>query len=83
VVKYAHLPKLLVLHLKRFHFSPSALRWEKITDKVEFPLVLNMNRYIDSGRGPGDVASELLAGAGSRTADMISFFDTIDKAALP
>ena len=47
-LKFLHLPKLLSLHLKRFipDYTSYNMATKKINDPVEFPMVLDMNKYI-------------------------------------
>jgi ubiquitin C-terminal hydrolase len=45
-LKFKHLPKILVLQLKRFDLDISTLQRVKLNDKVTFPEILNMNPYV-------------------------------------
>jgi uncharacterized UBP type Zn finger protein len=45
--KFKKLPKILVIQLMRFVFDFTTMRRRKLYDYCAFPLVLNMNLYID------------------------------------
>ena len=44
------LPPVLTLQLKRFDLNYETMQRVKLNDYVEFPIVLNMNPYIDSNK---------------------------------
>lgn len=48
--KLKELPKILTLQLKRFDFDWNLDRRIKINDLMTFPMVLDMNPYLDSGK---------------------------------
>lgn len=41
------LPRILTLQLNRFTMDMTTWQRKKLNDKVSFPLVLNMNHFID------------------------------------
>lgn len=45
-LKFSHFPYILTLHLKRFDFDYNAMTRIKLTDRVEFPHILNINGYL-------------------------------------
>ncbi|KAJ1523753.1 hypothetical protein ONE63_001586 [Megalurothrips usitatus] len=45
-LKFSHFPYILTLHLKRFDFDYNAMTRIKLTDRVEFPQVLNINGFL-------------------------------------
>lgn len=45
----SRLPKLLVLHLKRFELDFQTFTTKKVNDKCTFPFVLDMRPYTKSG----------------------------------
>ncbi|XP_033328483.1 ubiquitin specific protease 47 [Megalopta genalis] len=47
-LKFIKFPYLLTLHLKRFDFDFNTFRRVKLNDKVTFPNILNLNRFISS-----------------------------------
>eukprot|EP01062_Namystynia_karyoxenos_P062759 TRINITY_DN55634_c0_g1_i1.p1 TRINITY_DN55634_c0_g1~~TRINITY_DN55634_c0_g1_i1.p1 ORF type:complete len:1363 (+),score=410.57 TRINITY_DN55634_c0_g1_i1:107-4090(+) len=56
---FRKLPPVLMLHLKRFEFDMSTNRQTKVNQRQEFPLQLDVSRYLSSQSEP-DAASYLL-----------------------
>lgn len=55
-LKFTKFPYLLTMQLKRFDFDYSTMHRIKLNDRMSFPNVLNLNKFID----PTDMASHLL-----------------------
>lgn len=55
-LKFGRLPQLMSVQLKRFvfDFSGDAIVHKKINDKVTFPLILDMNKYVSMGKATGE-----------------------------
>lgn len=49
--KFKKLPKILVIQLMRFVFDFTTMNRKKLYDQCTFPLVLNMNLYVDGQEG--------------------------------
>ena len=56
-MKFKNLPYILVLQLKRFDLDYETFQRIKLNDEVTFPLILNMNPYVD-GCGVTEVDEE-------------------------
>jgi ubiquitin C-terminal hydrolase len=48
-LKFSKLPYILALQLKRFDLDCGTMQRKKINDKVTFPFVLNMSRFMNEG----------------------------------
>lgn len=46
IVEFEQLPPVLHLHLERYAFDPRVMATVKINDRLEFPLRINLNRYL-------------------------------------
>jgi hypothetical protein len=46
-VKFISFPPVLHLHLKRFEFDPYKETMTKINDRFEYPLILDLNQFLD------------------------------------
>jgi len=46
-LKFSSFPYILTLQLKRFDFDYNIFRRVKLNDRVSFPLILNMNKFLD------------------------------------
>lgn len=49
-IEFVELPPVLQLHLGRFEYNYDFDRMFKINDRLEFPLVLDMNRYVKNDK---------------------------------
>ncbi len=47
-LKFTRFPYLLTLQLKRFDFDYSTMHRIKLNDRMTFPRVLNLNKFVDS-----------------------------------
>eukprot|EP01034_Spumella_vulgaris_P025384 gene25385-31841_t len=56
-LKFGRLPQIMSVQLKRFvyDFSGADVVQKKLNDVVKFPMVLDMNKYVATRRGTGDV----------------------------
>ncbi|XP_078041593.1 ubiquitin specific protease 47 [Augochlora pura] len=57
-LKFIKFPYLLTLHLKRFDFDFNTFRRVKLNDKVTFPNILNLNRFISTTTNEESSVSE-------------------------
>ncbi|CAM9428117.1 unnamed protein product [Discosporangium mesarthrocarpum] len=57
-LKLLRLPYLLSLQLKRFDFDYTTFQRIKLNDEVRFPMVLDMNQYVDHGSDPGGASGD-------------------------
>ena len=46
-MKFAKIPKILMLQLQRFTIDYTTFNRKKINDEVSFPLILNVNPFLD------------------------------------
>ena len=53
----ARLPKLLILHLKRFELDYSTFTTRKVNDKIAFPSILDMRPYTRPAADPSEAAA--------------------------
>ncbi|XP_050541895.1 ubiquitin carboxyl-terminal hydrolase 47-like isoform X2 [Daktulosphaira vitifoliae] len=49
-LKFSKFPYIMTLHLKRFDFDYNTMYRIKLNDKVEFPLKLNVNRFVSNNK---------------------------------
>jgi ubiquitin carboxyl-terminal hydrolase 47 len=60
-LKFYRLPYFLTIQLKRFDFDFVTFRRIKLSNKVTFPLILDMNKFVDESEGitvhPEDICS--------------------------
>ena len=45
-VNIENMPRILILLLKRFKFDILKLKYVKLNNRVEFPVILEMNKYV-------------------------------------
>lgn len=55
-LKFTRFPYLLTLQLKRFDFDYSTMHRIKLNDRMTFPNVLDLNKFVDSA----DMVSAIL-----------------------
>eukprot|EP00924_Labyrinthula_sp_SR-Ha-C_P014071 augustus_masked-scaffold_56-processed-gene-1.89-mRNA-1 protein AED:0.38 eAED:0.40 QI:0/-1/0/1/-1/1/1/0/1414 len=53
-IKFISFPHVLHLHLKRFNYNFQKDKTEKINDKYEFPLILDLDKYIPTPEREGN-----------------------------
>ncbi|XP_024080521.1 ubiquitin carboxyl-terminal hydrolase 47-like isoform X2 [Cimex lectularius] len=58
-LKFTKFPYLLTLHLKRFDFDYSSMNRIKLNDKVSFPEILDLNKFIKSLDEPEEGIEQL------------------------
>ena len=51
ITRFKTLPNNLIFHLKRFKFSYEKMKKVKILNRFEFPLILDMSRYVNNEKG--------------------------------
>ncbi|CAM9388074.1 unnamed protein product, partial [Ectocarpus sp. 6 AP-2014] len=56
-LKFERLPYLLSLQLKRFDFDYDTFQRIKLNEEMRFPLILDMNKYVDQPGQPADGAA--------------------------
>jgi len=53
--KFGKLPKILMLQLQRFTIDMQTFNRKKLNDEVSFPLILNVNPFLDKDQLKDDV----------------------------
>ena len=51
---FTRLPPVLTLLLKRFDFDPRVMNFVKIHDRYEFPVRINLDRFVDPRQSDGE-----------------------------